>query len=150
MPAVFDQYGIHFQYPENWTLEADEQTPAQQSVSVYSPGGAFWSVVSHRRRDDPKELAETALGVMQREYQDLDTEEVHEQVEGVEMVGYDLNFFCLDLTNTALVRAFRTHASSYLVICQAEDREFERLGDVFRAITASLLRSQQQTRTQRS
>ena len=43
------------------------------------------------------------------------------------------------MTNTATVRCFRRPRATYAVFCQAEDREFEQLGAVFRAMTASLL-----------
>ena len=62
-----------------------------------------------------------------------------DQVEGLEIVGYDMNFYCLDLTNTAQVRAFRDEVASYVVFCQAEDRDFEEAVSVFEAITRTLL-----------
>jgi hypothetical protein len=139
MPAVFDKLGIRFQYPENWTLETDDATPGRQSVSVYSPGGGFWSVLAHRPDDDPSQLAATALQAMQREYDELDVADVSEEIGGVELTGYDLNFYCLDLTNTARIRAFNNQRGSYLVICQAEDRDFDFLSQVFQAMTTSLL-----------
>jgi hypothetical protein len=139
MSAVFDKLGIRFQYPENWTLETDDATPGRQSISVYSPGGGFWSVLAHLPDDDPTQLAATALEAMQREYDELDVEEVSEEIGDVELTGYDLNFYCLDLTNTASIRAFNNQRGSYLVICQAEDRDFERLSLVFQAMTTSLL-----------
>ena len=61
MPGVFNKFGIHFQYPENWTLETDDATPGRQMVSLYSPGGAFWTVALTSAQDEPIELAKTAL-----------------------------------------------------------------------------------------
>ena len=58
---------------------------------------------------------------------------------GEELVGYDLNFYCLDLTNTAQIRAFRRNEKIYLVLFQAEDREYEHIEPVFRAMTRSLV-----------
>ena len=141
MPAVYEKFGVRFQYPENWTLETDEASPDKQSISVYSPGGAFWTVMSHSKPLDTAELASTAMLAMSEEYDELDYEEAREQVAGTDMVGYDLNFYCLDLTNTAWIRACRGAAGTYLVICQAEDREFAQMAPVFRAITASLLKA---------
>jgi len=62
-----------------------------------------------------------------------------EVIAGHEMVGYDLSFFYMDLTNTALVRCLRSDRATYAVFCQAEDREFDEVRTVFQAITASLL-----------
>ncbi len=51
---------------------------------------------------------------------------------GHELVGYDLAFYCLDLTNTAHVRSLRVAHTTYTIYCQAEDREYEQLKKVFR------------------
>jgi hypothetical protein len=139
MTAVFDQLGLRFQYPENWTVEKDATIAERLTVSVYSPEGAFWTVMRHPANTDSVELAEAALVAMQNEYQDLDSEKSRELVGEVELVGFDLNFYCLDLTNTAWIRAGGTGAATYLLICQAEDREFEQVSAVFQAMTASLL-----------
>ena len=139
MPATFNQPGIHFQYPENWTVETDASSTQRRAVSVYSPGGAFWTVLLNPANSDPAELAQTALKTMQGEYDELDTEPAQEEIQGHELVGYDLNFYCLDLTNSAWIRACSTAAGAYLIICQAEDREFEKIAPVFRALTISLL-----------
>ena len=84
-------------------------------------------------------LAATTLATLQEEYAHSETEEVTEQIGGRSISGYDLNFRFLDLSNTALIRGFRTTTASCLVLCQAEDRELEDLAPVFRAITTSLL-----------
>jgi hypothetical protein len=140
MPALFNKLGIRFQYPENWTLEADNAAAAgQRTVSVYSPGGAFWTVVIRRGRDDPDRLAREALAAMQKEYEDLESEPSRDKFGGRELNGFDLSFYCLDLINTAWIRAWRDANASYLLICQAEDREFEEVSLVFRAMTTSLL-----------
>ena len=50
-----------------------------------------------------------------------------------------MNFYCLDFLVTSQVRALRHGHAVYLLTYQAEDREFDQLADVFRAITASML-----------
>jgi len=138
MPALFDKFGIRFQYPENWTLEIGADAD-QEGVTVYSPGGGFWSVVLRGADDDPAEVARLALVALDDVYDELDCEPVAETIAGQETVGFDVNFYCLDLTNTAQIRAIESGGRSYLLLCQAEDREFEQIGSVFRAMTTSLL-----------
>jgi hypothetical protein len=140
MAAVFDKLGIRFLYPENWKLDESEALAGNQLVSLYSPGGSFWSVMIHPPGTAPAKLAATALKAMRQQYAELDADEVHETVAGHELVGYDMNFYCLDLTNTAQVRSYRTAEAAYVVFCQADDREFAEIQEVFRAITVSLLR----------
>lgn len=147
MSAIYDKLGLRFQYPENWMLEESEadrdSTPgdgdAGDSISVYSPGGAFWSVVRSPASADTDALVEAALRAMRAEYDNLDAAAVEEVVAGRETRGYDVNFYCLDLTNSAMIRAARTPQAMLLILCQADDREFAQVENVFRAITASLL-----------
>lgn len=139
MVSIFDKLGIRFQYPENWQLDESEIGEEFSTITVYSPAGAFWSVSNHPAKLDPGKLADRALQTMRGEYQDLDSEKVHESIAGLELVGYDMNFYCLDLTNTAQVRGFRAGDRVWLVLYQADDREYAAIEPVFRAITTSLL-----------
>lgn len=140
MPAQYRTPGIRFEYPENWTLEEDRPAQGRASVTVYSPGGAFWSVALYPRDASPAKLAEAAVQAMKDEYEELEVEEAREMAAGHELIGYDLGFFFLDLTSTARIRAIRTRYGTYSVFCQGEDRDFERVEAVFRAMTTSLLR----------
>ena len=139
MPAVFDKLGIHFLYPDNWTLDESEAIAGNRSVTVYSPGAAFWSIVLYDAGADPRELTAEALQSLKVEYPGAEAEPASEKFGDTTLSGYDLSFFCLDLTNTALIRGFRTAQATCLIVCQAEDRELETVGPVFRAITTSLL-----------
>lgn len=140
MQANFDKFGIRFQYPDNWTLEADEMLRDQAAVAVYSPGGGFWSVTVHNPDDPPDELLGAVVDAMRNTYEDFDVEETHETIEGRSVPGREMNFYCLDLTNTATVRVIHSPRANYVVLCQAEDREFAELKNVFAAMTASLLK----------
>ena len=140
MPAAYEKLGIRFQYPENWTLDEIEALEGNNSVTVYTPNGGFWSIMIHPPGTSPAELADAALEAMREQYDDLDVESAAETVAGREFVGYDLNFFYLDLTNTAMLRCFATERATYVVFYQADDREFADVGLVFRAITLSLLK----------
>jgi hypothetical protein len=139
MPALYDKLGIRFQYPENWTLETDDTSSSKPTVTVYSPQGAFWTVMLHPLDSDPAELAKAAMETLQGEYDEIDIEEASEEAAGVELVGYDLNFYCLDLTNTASIRAGQNSLNTYLIVSQAEDRDLAKVSPVFQAMTISLL-----------
>ena len=142
MPALFNKLGINFHYPENWTLDEQEALEGEPTVTVNSPGGAFWSVAIHPIADDPGRLTKTAVDALKQVYSDLDAEEASDQVAGLQISGYDVNFYCLDLTNTAIVRGFRGEHATYVILSQAEDREFAEIEPVFRAMTASLVRNE--------
>ncbi|RIK81145.1 MAG: hypothetical protein DCC68_09380 [Planctomycetota bacterium] len=145
MPAVYDSLGVRFLYPENWTLDDgtdDEAGPdeKQNSVSIYSPGGAFWSLAIYPPNQTPTDLAAEVMRALRGEYQDMDVATVTEAVEGQDLVGYDMNFIYLDLTNTASVRALHTPRATYVVYYQSEDRELAEIKAVFDAMLASFLR----------
>ena len=139
MPMRFDKLGISFQYPDNWTLDDSDAVLGRKSVTVYSPGGAFWTVAIHSGTADPAKLAATIVETMKKEYSGLEVDESRETIAGYELIGYDLAFYYLDLISTALVRSLRVAHTSYTIYCQAEDREFDRVQLVFRAMTTSLL-----------
>ena len=64
MPAHFDSLGISFQYPDNWTLDDSDALLGRKSVTVYSPGGAFWSVAIHSEAAEPAEPAKLAAAIV--------------------------------------------------------------------------------------
>jgi hypothetical protein len=139
MPARFDSLGISFQYPDNWTLDDSDALLGRKSVTVYSPGGAFWSVAIHFGSAEPAKLVAAVVDAMRQEYEGLEAEEAEETILGHDLVGYDLAFYCLDLTNTAQARSLHFANSTYTIYCQAEDREYGQAKRVFQAMTFSFL-----------
>ena len=167
MPGTYERAGLYFDYPESWRLEeggpgedADdgddgsnapepggEDEPA--SVTVHSPGGAFWTVLKYRGASDPRRYLEGSLAAMREEYGDLDVVAAEESLHGHRLTGYDLNFFYLDLTSTAHLRGVKTLGSTLLILCQADDREWDRIEGVFQAMTSSLLEHQPRSKAAR-
>ena len=103
MPKIFEKLGISFQYPDNWTLDEEDAIVGGNSVTVYSPGGSFWSVAVHPGYANPAQLATSAMDAMKEEYDELEIEDAHETVTGHELVGHNLSFYYLDLTSTAYI-----------------------------------------------
>jgi hypothetical protein len=135
----FKRFGLAFQYPDNWSIDVSDAGGRHAAVTVHAPEGGFWSVSGHAAGGPPDELAQAVLDQMRREYRDLDAERAADHVGGCTLPGYDMNFYCLDLTNTAQVRTLEVPGAVYLVFCQAEDREWERIEPVFAAMTASFV-----------
>jgi hypothetical protein len=135
----FERFGLAFDHPDNWTVDIDDATGLQTAVTAYSPDGGFWSVSGHEPGGPAADLAAAVVEEMRAQYQELDCEPAEESVAGRTMRGFDLNFYCLDLTNTAQVRTVETPNAVYLLLCQAEDREWEETAPVFAAMTASFV-----------
>jgi len=141
MPSVFQQSGLRFEYPENWALEEASEDQVEQVV-VSSPNTAFWHLTKYPEDADLELLFDEALGALRSEYQEMEAEPVSDlRVEDRPLIGFDVNFICLDLTGTCWLRGFQTDEATYLLLCQAEDREFAQIGPVFQAMLASLLRN---------
>ncbi|MGD9127179.1 MAG: hypothetical protein PVH19_07340 [Planctomycetia bacterium] len=141
MVSEYTKHGIQFQYPENWELEENDTDLECQTVSLYNPNGAFWSVSIHPRSTEPQQLLDAVTEAMRSEYQQVEIEEITETIADRELLGRDINFFCLDLTNTACVRCLQGDRATYTIFYQAEDREFNESVPLFLAITTSFLSS---------
>jgi hypothetical protein len=141
MPATFDQFGVRFEYPDNWTVDSDDAGSAQQQVVVTSPHTAFWQLSKHPAGTELEPLFDEVLAALRSEYKDIEVEPEDELVEGHLVAGFTASFFYLDLTNTCWLRGIETTTANYLLICQAEDREFAQVELVFRAMLASVLRN---------
>jgi hypothetical protein len=139
MIAHYEKTGIHFAYPENWSVVDEQLDQWPHGVSVQSPNGAYWDLRVFPARMGLSQVSEQALGAMRGEYADLESEPVIEELFDVEAVGYNLDFFCMDLLVTSQIRSFHVGDRTYLLICQAENRDFDALRRVFDAITKSLL-----------
>ena len=139
MSGIYDREGIKFLYPENWELSEESIDELPRVISVQSPTTGFWLLHVYELSAEPAELASEVCDTLKQEYDSLEAEPASEKIAQLDTVGYDLEFYCLDLVVTARVRAFRQGERTYLVLAQAESRDFEKLGDVFRAMTVSLL-----------
>lgn len=141
MPSAFEQDGLRFEYPENWTLDSAAEGSVEQVV-VTSPHTAFWHLTKYPGDTELEPLFDEALAALRSEYKDMETEPaVESEVEAHALAGFDVSFICLDLTNTCWLRGFQTDHATYLLLCQAEDREFAQVEIVFQAMLASLLRN---------
>ena len=136
----FHRLGIDFSYPDSWAVDTDDARDGRAAVTVHAPEGGFWSVSGHAPGGRAADLAEAVVAQMRDEYRDLDAETAADEVAGRTLSGFDLNFYCLDLTNTAQVRTLETPTVVWLLICQAEDREWDRIEAVFAAMTTSFVR----------
>ena len=137
--AVFAGLGLSFDYPENWELDRGDALEGRQSVTVFSPGGGFFTVVVSEVDADPADLSESALNALREEYSDVEFDDAHQMVAGHQLAGHDVRFVYLDLTSTATVRTIQTSSATLLLFCQAEDDEYEEIRPVFDAMTQSLL-----------
>jgi hypothetical protein len=142
MTACYDKSGIRFLYPENWQITDEEVSRDGFSLSVQSPESAFWSLNVYESERDPGSLVDAVLKSMEGEYEGIESSALKERFGEIESLGYDMCFYCLDFVVDSRVLAARALGRTVLILWQAEDREFDRLEPVFRAMTLSLLNPQ--------
>lgn len=142
--SVYNSEGIKFSYPSNWTLQEDVLDDDTDIIMVTCPDESFWMLAIYPGDVDPDHAAKNVLGLMTGEYENIENIPVRRFIGERILHGYEMNFFYLDLTSTALVLGFREGDQTYIVYWQSCDRmavSSEKLAcsDVFEAMTVSLL-----------
>lgn len=137
--STYDNQGVRLAYPENWTLEEGQDDDSTLQLSISSPNTAFWTLSVYDHGPEPESLVEQALEALRGEYPDLETSPVEEVQGDYLLIGCDVNFICLDLTNTIKLRAFERDGETLLMLAQSEDRELQTVSATFDAILQSLL-----------
>lgn len=141
MISIYDKQGIRIAYPENWQLSEEESPEATVQITIASPETAFWTVAIYPGLQDLEDLANQVVQALLAEYPDLEINPIKETVGDQTLIGCDLNFICLDLSNTAQVRVCHRDDASLLLFSQAEDGELEKAALIFEAMSESLLSS---------
>ncbi len=136
MLKLFTRAGIAFQYPGNWTLDAEDDGDAW-IVSLTSPGTAFLVTSLRPGPATPAEVADEALGAMRAEYKELDAEPVLEPVGGLPAVGHNIDFLTLDTAIAAWSRCIGTTDGNLLVFAQVSERDRRQYDMVLRAMLRS-------------
>ena len=137
----FEHENVRFQFPENWTVQEQTAELRQLAVTVESPNGSFWSLQCLGPEVHPQHAADQALEAIEAEYDPLESTAIQDEFSGLAMLGYEVDFYCLDLVIEAQIRSFVAEGETYLLLFQAENRDFSELQPVFSAITLSLVRS---------
>jgi hypothetical protein len=142
MPAVYENFGVRFLYPENWSItdELDEDWP--RSVTVQSPETGFWSLHVYPPDQEIRPVVKELIAAIQTEFTDIEVLPTKETIGQTPTSGVDLAFFYLDLLVEAKIRCLRTPSSTLIWLYQAESREFESVEPVFQAMAVSLLQTQ--------
>jgi hypothetical protein len=137
MPGTFRKDGIQFQYPDSWKLTR-EDADTGWTVSVQSPGTAFFMLTYDSQMPEVGLVAETVLEALRADYPDLEADEAVESLAGQPALGHDIRFFSFDLTNTCCTRCFYSDTGTILVMWQTNDLELDEVEALFKAICASV------------
>jgi hypothetical protein len=128
---------VRFRYPDDWEL-SEQQEGEQISITVSSPQTAFWTLTLFPGRPDPEDIVAAALDAFHEEYTELDDYPSRVRVCKCPTVARDVDFVCLELLNSAGIRAFRARAFTVLVLFQLTEAEREEMAPILERITKSL------------
>ena len=137
MVKQFEEDGVSFRYPDNWTLER-EDADGGWTATLQSPATAFLVVTLDRTMPEPQQMADAALAALKSEYPALEADPAMDLLAGEMAVGHDMQFFSFDLSNTGWTRGLYAGAGTLLVYWQANDLELPATEPVLRAICTSL------------
>lgn len=136
MQAHYNTEGLQFAYPAEWTV-SEEQTADGLSVMISSAGTAFCSVLLMPDRPEVRTVLKSALAAFDESYEEVDSEPVECRLAGRPARGYDVDFYCLELLNSAWLRAFRTGRYTVFLLFQSGFDE-PHARDIFDGICSSL------------
>jgi hypothetical protein len=144
VPAVYDNLGVQFLYPENWSITDEESDGWPRSVTVQSRETGFWSLHVYPSRQDTQAPVKELIAAIEAEFGEVEVLPAEEKFGETATTGVDLAFFYLDLLVEAKIRFVHTPTQTLVWIYQAESREFERMEPVFQAIAVSMLSPERQ------
>ncbi len=129
--ANFQIGHLEFEYPDLWSVVADEAT----SVTVAGPGTAFCTVSLVDASVDPDDALDAVVDVYRQEYDAVDVYAEDELPH-----GRDVEFFALELCNTAWLRSYHAAAGTLVLVFQCTDIEVDEERPHFELIAGSLAR----------
>ncbi len=134
---VYRGYGVRFRYPPYWEL-SEEKSEHQVSFTVSSTETSFWSLTLFFERPRSSDLIESAVEVFRNEYDECDVYPTESVVCRKKSVARDAEFICLELVNSAYLRAFETSQFTALMLYQGTDAELQKTKETLEEISASL------------
>jgi hypothetical protein len=142
MPAIYDNLGVRFLYPENWSITDEDDAGWPRTVTVQSPESGFWALHVFPPKYDLQAGIDELVAAIQGDFGEVEVLQATETFGDTDTVGVDLAFFYLDLLVEAKIRCVRTPSATLIWLYQAESREFEKSEPVFQAMAVSMLREQ--------
>ena len=146
MTKIYQGLGLSCMYPENWTITEDTDAGNVTAFTLESPTSSFMTVTEFPWTLAPREAIDQARETMVEEYDETEFEPLEPDLmfRGEKMQDCragDVRFYYLDLLVISRLISFTVDKKTFLVQIQAEDRDFDTLEMVFRAMMVSMLKS---------
>ncbi|GAA4456061.1 hypothetical protein [Novipirellula rosea] len=137
MPATFDEFGLRFLYPDNWTSVVDEEEGGN-SATLQLPSGGFCSIVRDQSQNLDEQLVDEIRDAIIVEYNEVESEILPIDSFFDNGLAVDLKFYYLDLLIMLRTIVTRIAGQRFVIQIQAESRDFDANEMVFGAILKQL------------
>ena len=137
MDELYSSHGVQFRFPSFWEL-SEESAGNELTITVSSPETSFWSLTLIRDKPRPEDVIKSAVAALREEYDELDDYASQVKLCGRDSVACDHEFVCLEMLNSAYLRAFRTDDFSALIYYQGTDQELAETRSILESISSSL------------
>jgi len=137
MHQTYHAHGVQFRFPSSWEL-SEQSRGNEAAITVESPETSFWSLWLFFDCPTPQRVLETAVSALEQDYDEIDVYPVEARMCRRESLARDVEFVCLELINSAFLRAFQTDDFTALVFYQGTDHELERTRPILEGICKSL------------
>ena len=111
MPATFDEFGLRFLYPDNWTSVVDEEEGGN-SATLQLPSGGFCSIVRDQSQNLDEQLVDEIRDAIIVEYNEVESEILPIDSFFDNGLAVDLKFYYLDLL--IMLRTLHGHQRCYV------------------------------------
>ena len=138
MTEWYEDDGVRFAYPESWELTREVEESGAVMLTVSGEGTSFWTLAIYPGATSAAKLVESAVLAYREEYEEADVYSIEGSMCGFPFEGWDVEFVCLELINTATLRAFETPGFTAVVLYQGNDGELQETRSVLEAISGSL------------
>lgn len=140
MPKEFSENGVQFLYPDNWRLDKHPSAEGlDAALTLEAPSGAMWTLNVEGGLRSLEDLADSVRQTLCEEYEDVEYEP-HTGCWGeLETSGYELHFYVMELVVKAVIECLHFDGRTYMVMTQAEIRDYDELAPIFQALATSLV-----------
>lgn len=133
----YASHGLRFSYPDIW--EVNEETDGDDVLITVAPKEtSFWLLRIMPACPPPPQVVNSCVEAFQQEYEESETSEASVQISGMPAYCTELEFVCLELTNSVGLASVRTTDFTLLVWWQGTDHELKDVRPIFDHMTRSV------------
>ena len=131
----YTENGFYLRYPASWTLEEVGESNAE-TINLQPPGDCgFFSLSRYPSATDPEELADGLVKTLGAEYENCDISPARESYGKHTLAGFDVDFFCMDLSCAVTIRTIQHSLHTYVIFTQRIDTLENYLEEAFLEVT---------------